>query len=150
MRARLRRLRSLSPLEVLTLAHAFAWLVVVEVLVRRTRLPRACRWLGITLDADSGPAPDEGTPPPTLTPRAEEQLWAAWVLAERWPYADGPCLRRSMVAARLIRRHDPVLRLGVALRDEGILAHAWLEVEGHPLEDLGDLLAFQKHSPGAP
>lgn len=42
-----------------------------------------------------------------------------------WPEA---CLRRALLTAWVLRRHDPVLSLG--LMAGGVTAHAWLEADG--------------------
>ena len=42
-----------------------------------------------------------------------------------------PCLRRSLVAGHLLRRHDPSLRLGVGGAGDALFAHAWIEIDDH-------------------
>ena len=44
------------------------------------------------------------------------------------------CLRRSLVMGHVLRRHDPVLRIGVRRTDGGFSAHAWVEVAGEAVE----------------
>jgi hypothetical protein len=44
------------------------------------------------------------------------------------------CLRRSLVMGHVLRRHDPVLRIGVRRTDGGFAAHAWVEVAGEAVE----------------
>lgn len=48
------------------------------------------------------------------------------------------CLLRSMVCSHLLNQHSfpHQLRIGVAMRDEGIHAHAWIEYQQAPLNDL--------------
>lgn len=142
----MRRWLTLSPREILTALHALAVLIVVEILVRRVALPRLCGWLGVELDLEPVDPTGDDVEPPDLPPKANRQLWATAQLAERWPFSDGPCLRRSLVAGHLIRRHAPSLRLGVQPEDDGILAHAWLEIDGQPLEALDDLRAFDQRA----
>ena len=53
--------------------------------------------------------------------------WATgWVL-DRWVFP-GTCLRRALVTSFFLRRHHPMLRLGLV--GEGQTTHAWVEAEG--------------------
>lgn len=131
----------LPPREVATSLHAALLMVGVELAVRRVSLPHLCRRLGIRLvPADHAPPP--GAPPPELPETARRRLRCTWRVAGRWPFSDGPCLRRALVGGHLIRRLRPVLRLGVTGGRGTLRAHAWLEVDGHPLEEVEHLLAF--------
>lgn len=69
-------------------------------------------------------------PPAVEFSTAESRrVHAAQVLAARWPLGIGPCLRLSLVAGFVLRRHRPCLVLGVAsASDEAFAAHAWLEL----------------------
>jgi hypothetical protein len=49
------------------------------------------------------------------------------VVYRRFP-GGGTCLREALVTGHLLRRFDPVLRIGAARDTDGIHAHAWLEV----------------------
>ena len=44
----------------------------------------------------------------------------------------------------MIRDLDPVLRLGYSATKAG--AHAWIEIDGRPLEDVSDFVAFQRRT----
>jgi hypothetical protein len=47
------------------------------------------------------------------------------------------------VMGHVLRRHDPVLRIGVRRTDDGFAAHAWVEVAGEPVEEgAEEYLAF--------
>jgi hypothetical protein len=59
-----------------------------------------------------------------------------------WPLGAGPCLRESLVLGHLIRDRSPVLRLGVARHGYRMRAHAWIEVDGRPINDPQDFVAF--------
>lgn len=51
------------------------------------------------------------------------------------------CLSRSLVLLWLLRRHALAgeLRIGVRLNGEHLLAHAWVECEGVPVNDRADI-----------
>jgi hypothetical protein len=105
------------------------WMLVVEITLRWVSLPTLSKRLGVPLDStterSNGIQPDF-----TLTRWQAGQLRTLAPVAARWPFADGPCLRQSIVAGHVLRRHRPVLRLGVASPSEGLQAHAWVEVGG--------------------
>lgn len=52
-----------------------------------------------------------------------------------WPFGSGPCLRESLVLGHLLRDRTPELRFGVARSHGRILAHAWVEAGGRPIND---------------
>jgi hypothetical protein len=122
------------------------WMLVVEATVRWVPLPNLSRALGVPLDSTTEP-PKEKSPPLNLTRWQMEQLHTLAPLADRWPFADGPCLRQSIVAGHVLRRHHPVLRLGVAPQTDGLLAHAWLEVGGVVLGESDDYTPLINVSP---
>jgi hypothetical protein len=62
-----------------------------------------------------------------LSPEERRAYWATgWVLS-RWIF-QGTCLRQALVVGFILRRHHPILRLG--LIGEGDSAHAWVEARG--------------------
>lgn len=131
------RLRRLGLREVLRTLHATAAMVVVELLVRRVRLPRLAALLGVPLEAASvlpvRPRVGAGEPSDAELVRASG---AVGRIARRWPWGEGVCLRESLVLGHLLRRRDPLLRIGVARGDgDDLRAHAWLEVDGAVLGD---------------
>lgn len=130
-------------LELLTTLHALAVLAVVEVSIRSVRLDRLARLLGIRLSFDPVPAPGELVPAPTLSARARRQVRCARRVADAWPLSKGPCLRRALAIGHLLRRLDPAVRLGVSANGPDVHAHAWVEILGHPLEDVGGFDVFQ-------
>lgn len=124
--------------------HAGLVLVVVEALVRWVPLPRLARLLGIELDL--GP-PDPGAPPvmgAELDPSVRRRLRAARRASDMWPFAKGPCLRRSLVAGHLVRHRGAALRIGFGGVGDEVHAHAWLELDGRPLEPVTEFTAFQQ------
>jgi hypothetical protein len=113
------------------LRSAAAWvvLILVEVGLRVLPLRIVARIAGVRLlEEGSGTGASLGSV--ELPWWAGERVAAAHRVVARWPH-EGPCLRRGLVAGALLRRFDPVLRLGVARSGSGRLAaHAWIEVGG--------------------
>lgn len=130
-RPRVARLRRLLPELPATLAAA-AVLVVVEVGLRVTTLPKLARLLGTPLafdDAELPPAPDAVT----LAPRERREARAAQRVLRHWPFGD-TCLRQALISGHRLRRLDPRLHVGVAKIDGEVRAHAWLVIRGGILD----------------
>lgn len=112
-------------------ARVLALAVVVEAALRVTEFPKLVRRLGISLV--SRPA---GQPLPSA-PSLKELVATVDRILRRWP-EDGRCLRRALVLGLLLRRHSPVIRIGV-VRERGVVrAHAWLEVDNRPIGEPSD------------
>jgi hypothetical protein len=138
----------LSPREVLTTLHATVVLAIVELSIRWVPLPRLSRILGVRVNL--APAPDVVPLPLTeLSPTARRQVSCTRRVADAWPFSRGPCLRRSLVAGHLLRRHDPTLRFGVGGAGDTLFAHAWIEIDDRPLEDVSGLGVFQQVASGS-
>lgn len=146
LRRAIRGVRRLSAREILTTLHAVAAMTVVELTVRWVSLPRLSRSLGAPLELEPPPSGSDLPPLEDLGSRATRQLLCTWRVAEVWPFSDGPCLRRSLVGGHLIRRMSPILRLGVVGDGDEVIAHAWLEIDGRPLEPVADLQPFHRSS----
>ena len=114
-----------------------AWLALVEVGLRVARLPRLAAALGVALAADEAPPAPGHT---ILHPHEARRLRALAIMASHWPFGSGACLRQSLVAGRILRAHEPRLRLGVGSGSGELQAHAWLEVDG--LGVIGDQADF--------
>lgn len=142
------RVLRLPPRDLLILAHVVMVLGVVELLVRWVSLPRLSRVLGVTIDLRPGRVGLEQLRPEELPERARRQLGWTWRVTDFWPFSQGPCLRRALVGGHLIRDLHPAVRLGVAGFGETFLAHAWLEVDGRPLEDIGEFKVFTRNDAG--
>jgi hypothetical protein len=140
----LRRAVRLPPRELVTTVHAVVVLGVVEVLIRWVPLPRLARVLGIRVNLGPTRPDAEQLPVTLLSPRARRELQCTRRVADVWPLSKGPCLRRSLVAGHLLRRHHPAVRLGVAGTGADLVAHAWLEIDDRPLENVEGLLVFQR------
>lgn len=46
--------------------------------------------------------------------------------------------------SRLLRSHDPAIRLGITRGTGEVRAHAWVEIDGRPLEDVTAFDTFQR------
>ncbi len=137
LRRRLHRIPKLPARELLTTLHALAVLVVVELLIRWVRLQRLSRLLGVRLDLTPG-RPASAAQPIELSTRSARRLRGADRVVAVWPFCQGPCLRQSLVTAHLLRDDDPAVRIGVAGTGTGLHAHAWVEIDGQPLEDVSE------------
>lgn len=138
----------LPPRELLTTLHAALITAVVEALIRWVPLPRLCRLLGVDLDLTPRAVPADQLPIGSLPPSTQRQLRSTARVLDVWPLGKGPCLRRSLVAGHMLRRHEPAIRIGIAGTGGDIHAHAWLEIDGHPLEAVGAFSAFEHTSVG--
>jgi hypothetical protein len=136
----------LPPRELLTTVHAVAVLIVVELLIRWVPLPRLSRMLGVEVNLQPARSEAEQLPVGELPARARRQLRCTRRVADAWPFSRGPCLRRALVGGHLIRHLHPAVRLGVTGAGDTLLAHAWLEIDGRPLEAVAQFNAFQRAS----
>ncbi len=121
----------------------------VELLIRWVPLPRLSTLLGVRVNLAPVGASVEQLPITELSPRARRQLRCTRRVADSWPFGAGPCLRRSLVLGHLLRDRRPALRLGVAGTGDALLAHAWVEIDGRPLEGVDGYGVFQQ-TPAAP
>lgn len=137
------------------LAHPFdslsvlGWWAVAEVGIRVVPLPTLAAWTGATL-ATTEPAAgsaQEVQGKPHLSGSELRRLRLVDALAKRWPLGTGPCLRQALVAGRVLRRHHPILRVGAALSDTDVVAHAWLEVGAFELGRSDDFTALVASPP---
>lgn len=124
--------------------HVMAVLGVVELLIRSVPLPRLSRFLGLRVDLAPVRQQAEPLSATALPLRARRQVRCAARVAAVWPFSKGPCLRRSLVVGHLLRQYDPAVRLGVAGSGDAILAHAWIEIDGRPLESVTEFDVFQR------
>jgi hypothetical protein len=125
------RLRRATWSDRLTAVRVGALLVLAEAAVRLFALPRVARWFGAPLcTGPTGPAAAGAAPGPADLRR----LRIARRVADNWPFGTGPCLRASLVEGHLLRRFNPVLRVGADRQEGRFVAHAWLEVGGLRLD----------------
>jgi hypothetical protein len=126
--ADLRPRHALDVAQCLTLAGVLAGIELGLRFVRVERIASALR-----VHFLEGGSLVDGDAPAVLT--AAERRWmrnTARVL-RRWPL-DATCLRRSLLTGWVLRRHAPVLILGVRTEDGQVAAHAWLRVGGFDLD----------------
>jgi hypothetical protein len=135
--------------EMMTTVHAIAVLALVEMSIRWVPLPRLTRLLGLRLNFAPARRDVEQLDESELPAVAQRQLRCARRVADVWPFSKGPCLRRSLVAGHLLRRHDPAVRLGTIGAGESLTAHAWIEIDDRPLESISDVHAFLDPPTGA-
>lgn len=133
----IRRLRN-AP----TYGRVVALFVVVESLLRWVSLSRATRLLGVRVDLRPTDRVPSTASTLALSFREGRQLAYTWRVADHWPFGSGPCLRRSLVGAHLLRSSGATLRLGIPTRPQDGIAHAWVEIDGLPLEDVSDYRPF--------
>jgi len=120
------------------MAEVVAVYAAAEIGVRVVRLPRLAAWLGMKLSLDGQEAAPWGRPS-QLENRERRRLVMAQKVARRWPFGAGQCLRVSLVSGWVLRRHGPLLRLGVqSTGGAAPLGHAWVEVDGMAVTDPGD------------
>lgn len=101
-----------------------------ELAVRVVPLPRLAQWFGAPLCLD-GVRPVSRRIPDDCTKDEHRLLVAVERLARRWPIGRGPCLRQSLAAGFVMRRHGARLRLGIVRQGAGdVIAHAWIEIDG--------------------
>jgi hypothetical protein len=149
--ARLARGAAGLPLrELLLILYAALVLLVVELLIRWVPLPRLTRMLGVRLDLSPAPVAQAEPAVFDLPHNAQLRLRNTTRVVDRWPFCKGPCLRRSLVTAHLLRAYDPAIRLGTAGTGDTLRAHAWVEIDDRPLEDVTEFAVLQVPYQGSP
>lgn len=124
-----RRLRTLDAQDWRVLAASAFLLPAVWVGLRLFGIPRGTHSSRVSLGAD-----------PRVDP--QRMAWLVNAAAARHPLPV-TCLSRSVLLAWMLSRRGVAtqLRIGVRPRDGSLLAHAWLEHEGRPLNDSPAALA---------
>lgn len=120
------------------IVQAVVLFFVVEAALRAVGTRRAARWFGARFESgDSVGTGNHGAL--LLTSRESSSLAGVELVARRWPFGPpGGCLRESLAAAHVLRRHEPCIRVAVEPGQRGTLAaHAWLEVAGVAATDRG-------------
>lgn len=100
--------------------------LAVELLLRHTSLLRVAWLLGVELSATPSSMASSGLPRLAVDDR--RRLRCLRRVMRHWRLSKGPCLRESLVAARVLRRHRPQLVLGGRFDGPSFVAHAWLEI----------------------
>jgi hypothetical protein len=146
---RIPRVRGLPPKEILTTLRVAMVIIVVEVLIRVVPLPRLSRLLGVRVDLAPRTGAGEQLPLRELPDRARRQLRSTRRVADVWPFSHGPCLRRALVGGHLLRHLHPSVRLGLTGTGDQLVAHAWLEIDGRPLEPVDHFARFEDRASAA-
>ncbi|HEY3237887.1 MAG TPA: lasso peptide biosynthesis B2 protein [Polyangiaceae bacterium] len=137
--------RSLEPIpENSLLAKALMLHAAVEMGLRTVRLPTLCRLLGLRVGAQRGVSERADRGP------VEEQSVAVCRAVDRVLQGlevQGPCLRRALVAGALLRKQQPVLRIGCRRIGNRLESHAWLEIDGRPLPEPDGQPSFPAYAP---
>lgn len=126
----LRRARGLAPEERRAFLRAWAVLLAADLALRLLPFPRVER-----LFAPRARAAAEADPS-----LASRLVWATGAAARHHLYPMR-CLPQSLCLRWLLGRHGVVtdLRIGVTRRRGSLIAHAWVEREGRPLGEGGDV-----------
>jgi hypothetical protein len=136
--------------ELLLILYAALVLLVVELLIRWVPLPRLSRMLGVRLDLSPAPVARSEPAALVLPHGVRLRLRNTNRVVDRWPFCKGPCLRRSLVTAHLLRAHHPAIRLGTAGAGDTLRAHAWVEIDDRPLEDIAEYSVLHVPAHGSP
>lgn len=107
-------------------ARALCLGVVVEAGLRFVSVATLSKWLGLST------SPRPATVAARAVPNVDAVVRITDEVLTLWPRR-GRCVRRSLVLGALLRRHRPVLRIGVRKRNAALTAHAWVEIDGEPV-----------------
>lgn len=119
------------------------WWGLAEIGVRVISLARLAPHFGVRIAEDTARV-DSITPSFQLDDRERQRLEMIWRVARRWPAGPGPCLRQSLVTGHVLRRHSPLLHLGVIRAGaDDFLGHAWIELsDGREFGRLDEVEGF--------
>lgn len=111
------------------------WLLATRMLGWRVALPVLRRRMGLTALVELATHPHPHSPPDLAGRRRALRL--AHALFRR---TEGTCLERSLLLFRYLGRAGaaPELVVGFMRHGEGMMGHAWVEVEGNPVLEAGD------------
>jgi hypothetical protein len=127
------RCRRIGYRNLATAAMLAWWAAVIEVGLRATTLPRVAKIVGVRIQVDGAHCGVEGSECVLRSPNELRQLNIAGRVLRRGPFEDS-CLRRAMLAGRILRHRDHAVRIGVRKVDGAVQAHAWLELDGVSLD----------------
>lgn len=135
------RLRHLKYFAALPREHRLAlvsamWMIPAFAILLRVLGFRRCERLACGAGFDCQPRTAA-----TYAPYARLVLWAA-----RYGIWPGNCLSRSLTLCRLMRNRfvNASIQIGVRRGTSGLEAHAWVEVDGVPVNDAADIaIRFQ-------
>lgn len=127
------RWRALPANDRLALSLAFVWLPLFVL---------GLRWLGFKKMQDQVTKPSNMAVASPAQAKDRARTVSRWVdVAARRGVVRGTCLTQSLTLLRLLRREDIVgqLRIGVRMQAGQLDAHAWVEVDGEPVNDSQDV-----------
>lgn len=131
----LRKFRELSPRDRVLLLKLWLLLPIVAVLLRLLDYLRTLRILSRWSQA----APVQARLPADAMSYAL-RLGRLATIAGRYVPTNGSCLRQSLLVWWLLRRKGMPAELRIGVRtQEGFTAHAWVEVDGQPVNDTPDV-----------
>jgi hypothetical protein len=136
MTSTVRKLRRLYPRDCWGLGVAYLYLLLAgcRIMLRREDLDR---WLpGRPVDGGR-----DGSATGDVTAAVRRARWVN--AAARYPLPWARCLQRSLALCIWLERlgYSPVLQIGVRLEGATLSAHAWVEHEGHVINDTPRALA---------
>lgn len=126
--SRIRKYFALTPVERALVRRSLVLLPVVTLLLRACGMERTCMWLRRL------------APPAAGVPLSPDKT--AFLVGAAASNLRTRCLPRSLVLLHFLRAHGSraEVRLGVAkLADGSLSAHAWVELDGVPLNDGPDV-----------
>jgi hypothetical protein len=78
----------------------------------------------------------------TVSPDAQEEVCKSVDRATNWYPSQAMCLQRSAITACLLRQYGVLAQFVVGCRKIPFKAHAWVEVEGHVINDKKQVQQF--------
>jgi hypothetical protein len=140
-----RRLRPRHVIDATQVAALTSVLLAIELGLHLSRVDRVAAVLRVRFR--EGGALTDGSPPP-VSRRERRWLRNAARVLRRWPL-DATCLRRSLLVGWILRRHEPLLVLGVRTDGATIAAHAWIRIGERDLDPEAPAYASFDLSPSA-
>ena len=132
---RLRKFLELSPEDRVLFLKLWSLLPLVAALLRLLDYPRTLRLLSRWSPAAS---PRVDLPQDSMSYAL--RLGRLARMAGRYVPTNGSCLRQSLLVWWLLRRKGMPAELRIGVRtQEGFTAHAWVEVDGQPVNDAPDV-----------
>ena len=120
---------SLPLVERLMVVRMVGLATIVELGLRTIQLPLLAKALGVRLNWSEQQAAPPGIPT-SLGIADRRKVTSVLRVMRHWPFAEGTCLRQSLMLGRVLKGLHPELRIGVQDRGRDIVAHAWIELDG--------------------
>ena len=135
---KIKKYKACSPLERRALVHAFVLLPLVKVSLVFRGFRRTHKMLSI-LNSAKNEIPEGSIPAGNMTDQGQSLARVVEIAGQNLPF-EIKCLPISMVTQLLLRRRGIPgdLRIGVKRFEDDFEAHAWVELDGHPLRQRAD------------